>query len=237
MVQVSIDRGSFERLRKKLGEGTVVAKKALAAALNRTIESMQSRMVRRLAKILPVTAQNLRTGGAAGRYGKIAVVRASPSNLAAGLSISGRRIPLSFFKAKELPGSRIVFTRRVAFTRHTLGGQVRIDTVGRTWLQKTRTSGIKYAIRRSGGTTEITEAFIGRGRRGTARSAADDASGHVAVFKRVSQHSRKLVQLFGPSIGRVLIDEPGVVEETKRESSELMKKNIESQIARFTKGR
>lgn len=125
----------------------------------------------------------------------ISVKRATLENLVATVRISSGRIPLAYFKPRELPGVMVQF---------------RSPDTGRAWLNKTRGGGVRYRMG-SLGTRTAKSAFLGRARKGSAESASVSASSErKRVFVRTSRlgarkaQGRKrdpfLRELLGPSV-------------------------------------
>lgn len=86
--------------------------------------------------------------------------------------------------------------------------------------------GVSYQIKKGGGRQRITEPprpFI----------QTMPASGHVGVFKRHTERTRRLpiVQLYGPSVAGVFEGASGIATDVQRTTAKRLVKNIDSQVA------
>lgn len=92
------------------------------------------------------------------------------------------------------------------------GRRIPLSKFGATQTKK----GVAYRIDKSGGRKKIEGAF-----------KATMSSSHEGVFRR---KGRSIVQLFGPSIPHVALNQAEVVRLIKYRAGEMLKKNVDSQV-------
>ncbi len=202
-VTIEVDASQYAAAQALLTQFPIEAPKAISRAINRALDTARTIAKRVIARELGIKQSDLVTPHAFGRSrGKstgeaLHAVGASASRLIGALLISGRRIPLIWFHAKQLAGRRITRTHTTRSGNQTA-----------PYRMKTRSGGVIYRIG-TGGRKKVVPAFTGRGRKGGWNKRAGKSlgvaevgtSGHVGVFVRAFGAKRlPLVQLHGPSI-------------------------------------
>lgn len=193
------------------------AKKVIPHALNRAAESAKTFAKRLISKDLGIPGSSLisphrfgaRKGQSVGEA--LRVEKASPNKLEAHLWISGRRIPVFKFKAKQSP-PRDRTPKRIK------------DKAGNWKTVRLRPGGAKWRIgSRSAGDQQ---AFV-----------ATMSSGHVGVFKRVGSvdglKRQKIIELFGPSVPHAAEGNAAFNRAVNVDVRDVLRKRIDYEIARL----
>lgn len=194
--------------------------RVLVGAINKTARWANTRVLRAITKHLSIKRKELTSHSP--RYGQVFLRKATYQRQKATISVTGGRIPLIWFGARQLRG-RVVRMTHLA-TRHT-------------YKRRMAGGGVSYRIGRRGPRSHIRAAFIGRARAGQAASAAEHASGHVGVWRRATPQVKRLpiIQLMGPSIPHVALKMRGLRQMLDVDTHERLKKEIASQVDRFLK--
>lgn len=179
-VSIEVNEEQFARLKAVFDKMPKRAGRGLQRAVNKA--GMKGRTVakRAISSELGIKQSDLTKPhrfGSPSKYRNgpaVDLIKAGKDKYSATLRISGRRIPVVYFK-----------------------GAIRSGVESNTLRRKGR--GVSFRIGRRG-ITRVPDAFLGRGRAGTAASAAVEASGHVGVFKRLTKQRFPIVELLGPSI-------------------------------------
>lgn len=181
-MQVSIDVNAeqFARLKSLFEQAPKRAGRALQRAVNKAGDKAKTISKRAVSNELGIKQADLTKPHRFGSPAKyrtgpaIDLIKAGKDKYSATLRISGRRIPVVYFKGAIRSGAQSASDREK-------GG------------------GVTFQIGRRG-ITVVPDAFLGRGRRGTAASAAEASSGHIGVFKRLTKRRHPIHELLGPSI-------------------------------------
>lgn len=174
---------------------------AIYSSLVRAAKSGRQYVATALSRLTTIKRADLTTlhrlGGSNRRRSIVDVVLPIGRNNTAGVSISDKRIPLVYFRAKEKRSS-------LKPRKYRANATISVTYTIRRGARKT----IKN---QPGPYTQRGAVFIGRGRKGQAKSAAEASSGHVAVFQRhVGTKRLPIRQVYGPSMARVIQDDPAL---------------------------
>lgn len=101
----------------------------------------------------------------------------------------------------------------------------RIPLIGFKGTKQIKT-GVSYQIKKTGGRQTIKSTFI-----------AVMQSGHKGVFKREGEARLPIVELRGPSIGRVFEDAAGLARTVTQSAYKKLEQNIDAQVAYILKKR
>ena len=190
-VDISVSPASLQKLSAFFDASPKKATRALAAAVNQAASKARTEAKRIIARELGIRGSDLITPHRFGaRKGQstgtaLSLVKASGKvdslgDVKATLAISGKRIPVIYFKAKALP------------VRPGKPVPVKFDTGWKT--VRMRGTGVRWKIGRSPA-RKIEEAFI-----------ATMSSGHTGVFARAGgggttkSGNARLVEFHGPSV-------------------------------------
>lgn len=203
---VQVDDEQFRRFEAILKDAPKKAITALQRAVNRGASKGVTESKRVIAKELGIKQGDLTKPHRFGSPTKsqstgkaIDLIKAGKDKLEATVRISGRRIPLVFFKPNPSDTRRPV------------------------------KSGVRYRIG-SRGFKRIKEAFVGRARSGTSRSAAEGTSGHVGVFVRKGKKRLPIMEPLGPSIPLAAEKNPELARVINQDLSAVMNAELDRQL-------
>ncbi len=176
---VTINKAEWDALLARVKAAGKNIDKAIVRASNRVAAMALTRAKRVISKELGIKQSDLVTPH---RFGALKsqstgtalrVFKTNTSAQSAELRVSGRRIPVRFFRPRELAGKWIVKS----------GVRKKGVKAKRIYV---RTTGVRYKIG-SQGTKTARNAFMGRGQKGDSGSASIAASGHLGVFTRTDR--------------------------------------------------
>lgn len=248
-----IDERQFQQLQTFADKWRVdahsQANQAMVWALNETARRGLTQSRRTLSKNLGIKQAEFNRPHRWGARGSestgkaLRVVTAKANSLFAAIWFSGRRIPLVWFKPREVSGGLFEHRRRSPNVKWR-GRPRRVDA---KWMQRKPAGGITYTMGVQGQRT-IKDAFFGRAVRGKSAEAANGASGHIAVYTRTSRPRKRdrgrdpkydnaLHQPMGPSIPQAASKSPELASYFNTELPRLLEQRLAHHIKRlFPKG-
>lgn len=171
-VTITIDPTQWNALLDKLRGAPAKVDRAIVRASNRIADMGLARTKRAVSKELGIKQSDLvkpHRFGALKSQSTGTALRVNKTNASgkpAEIKITGRRIPLSYMRPKELKGGFVSSSGKNGKRR-----------------QFNRTKGVRYNLG-ARGTKTARNAFMGRTQRGDSGSASLGASGHIGVFIR-----------------------------------------------------
>jgi len=141
---------------------------------------------------------------------------ATKTRTAAGRAIS-RILNIKAKTAKEAVSLTKANYRNWTARLHISGRRIPLIEFGGTWQR--RWAGAKYRIKREGGRETAEGAFI-----------ASVGSGHRGIFRRAGESRLPIYELYGPSVGAVMVGATTMLRTLEKDAGRELEKNIDSQV-------
>jgi hypothetical protein len=219
-IDVTINQRQSKSVNFALRETPKKIPRVFRKALNDTIMDTKKNITKETKKITTAPAKRIRKS--------LEVKKAKGRQTEARVKIFGKRIPLINFRAKALRGN--VRTLKSGTVKTTLSG-VSYQINKRDPRKSIRERPLRFIATVYG--SRARDPITGR-RIGIKRTEATEAGnkGHKGIFKRVAgkRSQSKLVELFGPSIGTILIDHPAATSRIRRQSGLKLTENIDKRM-------
>jgi hypothetical protein len=220
---VSFNESSVVELVQELAQQKENIPKAISAAVDRTGRSIKSMVLSAITSNINIKRKDIdgnskgrhRYGGVYFRaYGIGSVRRAT-------VTVTGHRIPVYRFGARpQLPPTRKTKAPSEPDPARKFKKRKRRKGIFKNGRPR---KGVSFRISKGAGATTVKDAFVARMK-----------SGHVGVFKRMKPgQSLPIAELFGPSIPQAALNDQKLQDGLKVDASDMLKKNLSSQIDRF----
>jgi hypothetical protein len=227
LLEIKIDKPSWDRLRRYMQDGVKGIPNALRLAVNRTADEGYTETHRTIRKLLNVKQSDLTRPHRFGNNRPLLTKRHAPKDSkepTAQVLLQGeRRIPIWRLGGKATLGVARISTMAV---RYLVNGKWITHPHLRRKVPKVRKQPrwrIQYTIRPG------QQKTIGDG-----PFKATFASGHTGIFMRKRGHKRAVgTELKGPSVLRVAHESSDIAKLFKQDMSKQLDKNIDQQIARL----
>lgn len=204
--QTEVDVEDYLELQEILREFPKKVNQSAARAINAGATTGRKLILKGVTSTLNVKRKDI---AGKGRYGGVLLSKASASNPTAIITVGGRRIPVFRFKGKP---KRPLPVKGIGY---------RVNQSGRR-KRKTRAAPASWRIAKTGryaGIHIAPDSFT-----------AKMKSGHIGIFKRVVKKNRKLIELRGPSIPHVAIEDKKLQASMRVDVGEIIQKRLLSQI-------
>lgn len=234
VIKIEADPADLARLYRRLNGAGARTRSIVSQTLNDVGRKTLTEAKRAIAANLGIKQADLTRPhrfGAVGSQSTGQALRMKPSTpetLAAEVLVTGKRIPVVYF------GPQQVFKKTTG--EKSAGKQYRTGS-GKVPKRKrgSKPAGVAWKIGIARRTYE-PEAFFGRGKKGTAKSAAEAASGHVGVFRRRGKRRLPIKELRGPSIPRVAKKDPTLRRALTVDLRDYMRRRVQNALSRIAAG-
>lgn len=223
-VEFKVDPAQERRIVELMRSAPLKTGRAVARALNRGLDHAATLGKREIA-----TELGLKQKTVGDTFAKF---KATPQRLVAQLRITGKRIPLGSFGARELAGGTVTFRRRKPGLKSGV----------KSWKQRVRTRGVSYKIGRQGRVTG-RNLFFGVGVRRFGDS--EQRSGRVVYTRDPAGAQRKrgvrpgrlsdtrLLAPRGPSIPQIAANNPQLQQIWRIDVTETTNRRITHELDRL----
>ena len=192
IVDIQYDKRKLRQLEKTLRGIPNGMPKVLSRAVNKTASGARTKTVRGVAQEINLKQSGIRKS--------IRLDKATYSNPQAIVSLTGRRIPLIYFKARQLKK----------------GIKYAIDKGSSSLITYDKDTSPVFITKVRGSNAKAAAQF-GDG-------------GHTGVFKRMSKKRKSIIELKGPSLPQVFDNADALSDTIKKETAQNLEKNISTQV-------
>ncbi len=231
-VKITVDPTQLKQIDELFAKFPDKADKVIMRAINHTAKKANTITLKAITSHINIKRKDIaaKDGKAPHSFGGVRLIQATQRTLKARISVTGKRIPLVWFRARQLKGKRAKLTNvatRKTTRRRMAGG------------------GVRYKILKSGATKTIPSAFIAAGKKGQgklgvsqraiarARRQQYDTSGHIGVFVRRGRARLPIDQLFGPSIPHVATESQTLKRALEIDVTKALSDRLDHQIGRL----
>ena len=217
---IRVDDAQLKQIDALLEEFPKTAPRAIMRAINHTAAKANTVTLKAITSHINIKRQDIaatKSGKAPHSFGAVRVRKATTTRLQATVQVTGKKIPLIWFRARQLKGKRVKLTNvatRKTSRRRMAGG------------------GVRYKILKSGAAKTIPSAFLGQGRINRGKRTGEH-SGHTGVFRRRGRARLPIMQLFGPSIPHVAEQSPTLKRALDVDMTKSLSARIDHEIGRL----
>ncbi len=218
-VRITVDPTQLKQIDELFAKFPDKANKVVMRAINHTAKKANTVTLKAITSHINIKRKDIaaKDGKARHSFGAVRLIQATQRTLKARISVTGKRIPLVWFRARQLKGKRVKLTNiatRKTTRRRMAGG------------------GVRYKILKSGGTKTIPSAFLGAGKINKGKRKGE-LSGHTGVFVRRGRARLPIDQLFGPSIPHVATESATLKRALKIDVTKSLSDRLDHQIGRL----